>query len=161
MKTLTYLMLAVLAFGLPAAVLAFDCSSARDLPCDGVPVSNTLSMPPEVTFTHCGGTTPWKHQLYTLTLASPAIVTLTLSSSVVGVAELVVFDGCDETQCVAQSPINTPHITTDCLPAGTYTVSVVYLVEALIPYDLTATCESCDPVAAEQGEWGGVKALYH
>jgi len=160
MKTTIYLLLAALVLGLPAAALAFDCSSARPLPCDGTPVSNTINLPPELTFAHCGGSTPFKHQLYTLTLAAPAIVTLTLSSSVVGVSELVVFDGCAENQCVAQSPFNTPHITTACLPAGTYTVAVVYLVEALISYDLTATCATCDPIEAEQDQWGGVKALY-
>jgi hypothetical protein len=158
-RTATVL-LTVLALSLPATALAFDCSEAVPLPCDGTPLSGLINMQPETTFIPCNLTSNWSSKLYTVVLTQPSILTASFTGMSGSSAEIFVYDGCNESLCVAASDPGQSTVTTDCLVAGTYTVSVTYLIAALFSYQISATCESCDPVAAELDAWGGVKALY-
>ncbi len=156
----TITLLAVVALSLPAAAMAFDCINAVPLYCDQAPVSGTINMQPEVGFIPCDQTIQWTSKLYTITLTQPSILTVTFTGMSGSSAELYIYDGCDESLCVAVSEPGLATVATDCLDAGTYTISLSYLIAALINYQISATCESCDPVAAEFDAWGGVKALY-
>jgi len=151
---------AVVALSLPVAALAFDCSEAVPLPCDGTLLSGMINMHPETGFIPCDQTSIWTSKLYTITLTQPSSLTVSFTGMGGSSAELYVYDGCDESLCVAVSDPGLSTVTTDCLVAGTYKVSLTYLIAALFNYQISATCESCDPVDAEHDAWGGVKALY-
>ncbi len=158
---MTRLLIAALAAALiPTAAAAFDCSQAEDLSCFARAVPGTINMPPESTFTPCDQGNNWTHKLYTVTLANPAELTVTYSGMSAGTAPIYVYAGCDENDCVAVGDPFSNTLTTDCLPAGTYTVALSYLVDAIISYELSTDCVSCEPVAAEDRAWGGVKGLY-
>jgi hypothetical protein len=139
---------------------AFDCSGAVPLTCNGPALGGTTGIPPELTFTHCGGTTPYKHKLYSLVLASDQEVTITLTGSAASFVEMAIFDGCNENACQVVSPPNSSVLPPICLEAGTYTVALTYQVDVVASYDISAACVSCEPVAAEVQAWGEIKAGY-
>jgi hypothetical protein len=112
------ILLALLALCVPAASLTYDCISTEPIICDGIAISQSINAPPEYVFTHCGASSLWLHKAYTLTLTSESIVSLTVAGMAASASTLIVFSGCDQNQCVAQSPTGLPQITTNCLQPG-------------------------------------------
>lgn len=153
----------ILSLGMIVAatsVQAFDCSGAVPLTCNGPTVAGTIGIPPQIDFAQCGNTTPVHHKLYTLTLATAQEVTVSLTGSAASFVEMVLFDGCDENACLAVSPPFSSVLPPVCLEAGTYTVALHFLVDVVASYEISATCESCVPVAQESGTWSAVKSSY-
>jgi len=143
-----------------SSALAFDCSSSVPLVCNGPAESGTIGLPPEVTFSDCGGATSFKHKLYTLTVASAQSITVSVTGVAASVVEVVVFNGCDENACVASSPPNSSVLPPTCLVPGTYTIALKYLVEAVMDYEISVDCVDCVPVVVEERTLGTIKAQY-
>ena len=81
---------------IPSYAVAFDCSGAVPLICNGPALNGTIGIPPELPFTQCGGTINYQHKLYSLNLTSAQEVTISLTGSATSAVEMVVFDNCDE-----------------------------------------------------------------
>jgi len=73
-------------------------------------------------------------------LASPKEITVSVTGAAASVMEVVVFGGCDENACIAQSPPNSSVLAPVCLDAGTYTVGLRYGVDAIMGYEVSLHC---------------------
>lgn len=154
------LLLCLCLLACAGAASAFDCSGAVPLTCNGPTLGGTIGIPPELTFNQCGGTTPYKHKVYSLVLASDQEVTIALTGPAASFVEMAIFDGCNENACQVVSAPNSSVLPPLCLEAGTYTVVMTYLVEVVASYAISVSCVSCEPVASEVQAWGEIKAGY-
>ena len=158
MKTLTLTL--VLSLLIAGSALAFDCSTAETLECNGPALSGTIGISPEITFPPCGATTSYKHKIYRLSVTSPQEISVTLTGAASTNVQLVVFENCDENACVAQGLPNSPTLDGVCLPVGDYTIGMSYLIEAVMPYEISLACTPCNPVPVEAPSFGALKSCY-
>jgi hypothetical protein len=150
----------LLVLAAPLSAQALDCTGIPDLVCDGPALQGTIGLQPEADYMTCGDTFPHHYKLYSVTLASAQEITVSVTGSAASVMEVVVFGGCDENSCLAQSPTGALVLAPVCLEAGTYTVGLRYGVDAVFGYEILMQCVACEPVGAERQPWGTIKSTF-
>ncbi len=157
-KQLTALLVIAISLMIAGSALAFTCADEA-ITCDGSILSGTIGIPPQQTFPPCNETTGYNHKVYNLSLATAQEITVTVSGPPTGSMQIIVFENCDETTCLARTAVGAGTLNL-CLPAGQYTVALSYLIEAIMPSEISMTCLDCIPVPVEIPTFGSIKSYY-